>query len=107
LPVEPANVEVAQGCQASGKQAAVEFFNTGRGGLAPNPYEPISSNNIWEDVPPPARRAENSTASASASPPLPPEQIVEAQGWSVNDNGKILLVAQMPATQSQRGCRLH
>ncbi|MBD1901927.1 S-layer family protein [Trichocoleus sp. DQ-A3] len=108
LPVEPANVEVAQGCQAGGKQAAIGFFSTGRGGLAPNPYEPISSNKIWEDVLPPVRRVENSTdASASASPPLPPDQIVEAQGWSVNDNGKIVLVAQMPATQSQRGCRLH
>jgi filamentous hemagglutinin family protein len=105
LPVEPGNVEVAQGCQSSGKQAAVEFFNTGRGGLAPNPYEPISSSNIWEDVPPPAPRAENSAASASASPPLPPDQIVEAQGWSVNDNGKIVLVAEMPATHFQRGCR--
>ncbi|MBD1891580.1 filamentous hemagglutinin N-terminal domain-containing protein [Coleofasciculus sp. FACHB-SPT9] len=106
LPVEPANVEVAQGCQSSGKQAAVEFFNTGKGGLAPNPYEPISSSNIWEDVPPPARRAENLTAaSASASPALPPDQIVEAQGWSVNDKGKIVLVAEMPTTHSQRGCR--
>lgn len=108
LPGQPVNVEVTQGCQASGKQASVEFFNTGRGGLAPNPYEPLSSSKIWEDVPAPTHRTENPAraARASASAATPPKKIVEAQGWSINEKGQVVLVAQMPATRSQVRCRL-
>jgi large exoprotein involved in heme utilization and adhesion len=109
LPVEPVNVEVAQGCQAGGKQSSIEFFNTGRGGLAPNPYEPLSSNDIWEDVPPSTQKTENfgSADRASASPANPPDKIVEAQGWLVNEKGQVVLVTEMPTTRSQGGCRLH
>jgi large exoprotein involved in heme utilization and adhesion len=109
LPDEPVNnEEVAQGCQGGGTQASVEFFNTGRGGLAPNPYEPLSSSNIWEDVPSAARRTENqvATARASASPVTPSNKLVEAQGWLMNEKGEVVLVAQMPATHSQGRCRL-
>jgi large exoprotein involved in heme utilization and adhesion len=109
LPVEPVNVEVAQGCQVGGKQLAVGFFNTGRGGMAPNPYEPLSSSDIWEDVPSPTQRTASSasTDSASASPANPPDKIVEAQGWLVNEKGQVVLVTEMPTTQPQSRCRLH
>jgi large exoprotein involved in heme utilization and adhesion len=105
---EPVNVEVAQGCQAAGTQASVAFFNTGRGGLAPNPYEPISSNNIWEDIPLATQRTENSasTARAFVPPVTPPNKIVEAQGWIVNGKGEVVLVAEMPTTQSRSRCSL-
>jgi large exoprotein involved in heme utilization and adhesion len=108
LPVEPVNVEVAQGGQGGGTQASVEFFNTGKGGLAPNPYEPISSSDIWEDVPPPTQRAENPAGAsrASTSPATPPNEIVEAQGWLMNEKGQVVLLAQMPATHSQPRCGL-
>jgi large exoprotein involved in heme utilization and adhesion len=108
LPEGPVNVEVAQGCQGGGTQASVEFFNTGKGGLAPNPYEPISSSNIWEDVPSAARRTENQVATArpSVSPVTPSNKLVEAQGWLVNEKGNVVLVAEMSATHSQGRCRL-
>jgi large exoprotein involved in heme utilization and adhesion len=108
LPNEPVNVEVAQGCQGGGTQASVEFFNTGRGGLAPNPYEPISSSELWEDVQLPKQRAENPAGAsrASTSPATPPNEIVEAQGWLMNEKGQVVLLAQMPATHSQPRCRL-
>ncbi len=108
LPVEPVNAEVTQGCQSAGKQTSVAFFNTGRGGLAPNPYEPISSSDIWEDVPPSTQRVENSAsaARASTSPAPPSEKLMEAQGWIINEQGKVTLVAEMPATRSQGRCRL-
>ena len=105
LPVEPVNVEVAQGCHGGGEQASVEFFNTGKGGFAPNPYEPISSSDIWEDVPRSTQRTENS-APASASPATLSDKIVEAQGWIVNEKGEVTLVAQVPASRSQSRCRL-
>jgi filamentous hemagglutinin family protein len=108
LPEAPVNVEVAQGCQGGGTQASVAFFNTGKGGLAPNPYESISSSNIWEDVPLPIQETANSAraASTSASPATPPDKIVEAQGWLINEKGNVVLVAEMPATHSQGHCRL-
>jgi filamentous hemagglutinin family protein len=102
LPDVPVNVEVAQGCQTGAKQASVEFFNTGKGGLAPSPYEPLSSSEIWEDVP----RAKNAGAArAAASPATPPEKIVEAQGWLINEKGEAVLVAEVPTTRFHR-CRL-
>lgn len=104
LPVEPVNVEVAQGCQARGNQSSVAFFNTGRGGLAPNPYEPISSSNIWEDVPLPTQEIANSASSARAS--TSPNTIVEAKGWIVNEKGEVILVAEMPTNLSQNRCSL-
>jgi filamentous hemagglutinin family protein len=97
LPVIPVNVEVAQGCQAQGKQSSLAFYNTGRGGIAPNPYEPLSSSQIWEDVPSP---------SASASAINSPNKIVEAQGWIVNEKGEVALVAEVPTLSSQGRCRL-
>ncbi len=108
LPVEPVNVEVAQGCQTGGKQASIEFFNTGKGGLAPNPYEPLSSSDIWEDVPRSVQRTENlaSDARAIASPAPPPDKLVEAQGWLISEKGEVVLVAEMPATHTQGRCRL-
>lgn len=108
LPVEPVNVEVAQGCQTPGTQTSVAFFNTGRGGLAPNPYEPISSSDIWEDVRPPKQRTENSAsaARAPASSATPPDKLVEAQGWLINEKGEVVLVAEIPVTHSQSRCRL-
>jgi large exoprotein involved in heme utilization and adhesion len=109
LPDDPLNnVEVAQGCQTGGKQASIGFFNIGRGGLAPNPYEPISSSEIWEDVPPPTHRTAFSASadSASISSATPPKKIVEAQGWIINEKGEVVLVAEVPATHSQGRCRL-
>jgi filamentous hemagglutinin family protein len=104
LPVEPVNVEVAQGCQTAETQGAIEFFNTGRGGLAANPYEPLSSSGIWEDVPLPAQEAGNS-ASTSVSPAVPSNHLVEAQGWLVNEKGEVVLIAEVPTNGFQSRCR--
>jgi large exoprotein involved in heme utilization and adhesion len=108
LPVEPVNVEVAQGCQRGGTQASVAFYNTGRGGLAPNPYEPLTSSGIWEDVPAPTQRTASSasTDSVAALSATSPNKIVEAQGWLMNEKGQVVLVAQMPTSHSQGRCRL-
>lgn len=110
LPVEPANdTEVAQGCQRGGNQASVAFFNTGKGGIAPNPYEPLSGSEIWEDVPLPTPRTATSASAApvSTSPTTPSNKLVEAQGWLIDEKGEVTLVAQMPATHTQGRCRLH
>ena len=45
LPEDAQSTEVAQGCQAAG-EAAVAFFNIGRGGLPPQPGETLSSEDV-------------------------------------------------------------
>ncbi|HEY9829041.1 MAG TPA: hypothetical protein V6D26_00585, partial [Stenomitos sp.] len=108
LPVEPVTVEVAQDCQSMGKQASIGFFNTGRGGLAPNPYEPISSSDIWEDVPSSTQETELEARAipVSAAPATPSNTMVEAQGWQINHKGEVVLVAEVPTTGTQSRCRL-
>lgn len=105
LPNQPVNVKVTQGCQTGGNQASVAFYNTGRGGLVPNPYEPLSSSRIWEDVRPARQKTANSAGAAPASTPATPNKIVEAKGWLLDEKGQVVLVAEMPATQSYSSCR--
>jgi filamentous hemagglutinin family protein len=109
LPVEPVKLKVAQDCQAGEKQASIGFFNTGRGGLAPNPYEPISSSDIWEDVPSSTQETELEARAVpvSAAPATPPDKIVEAQGWLMNQKGEVVLVAEVPISGTHSRCRLH
>ncbi|MGB3758237.1 MAG: filamentous hemagglutinin N-terminal domain-containing protein [Rivularia sp. (in: cyanobacteria)] len=45
LPEDAQSTEIAQGCQAAG-EAAVAFFNIGRGGLPPQPGETLSSEDV-------------------------------------------------------------
>ncbi len=45
LPEDAQSTEVAQGCQASG-EAAVAFFNIGRGGLPSSPGETLNSEDV-------------------------------------------------------------
>ncbi len=46
LPEEAVEVEVASGCQAEDGQTKVGFFNLGRGGIPPSPYDPLRSERI-------------------------------------------------------------
>jgi filamentous hemagglutinin family protein len=108
LPSEPVNTEIAQDCQADGGKASSSFINTGSGGLPTNPYEPLSSDEILADVQPPTQWKSNpaGSARASTSPKTTPDRIVEAQGWSINKTGEVVLAAKVPPAPSQRGCRL-
>ncbi|NEQ65472.1 MAG: filamentous hemagglutinin N-terminal domain-containing protein [Symploca sp. SIO2D2] len=103
LPIEPVTSELNQSCQAGGSQSAGSFINTGRGGLPPEPTEPLDSSDLWEDVQLPRK----TSTDAANVPTTPSGQIVEAQGWIVNKEGHIELVAQLPTTASDWGCRLH
>ncbi len=46
LPEAAVEVEVASGCQAEDGQTTVAFFNLGRGGIPPSPYDPLRSEII-------------------------------------------------------------
>ncbi len=109
LPSVPIDTKVAQGCYAGGSQAKSEFIVNGRGGLPPNPGEPLSTDAVQVDlVTLPTQftqRHESRGATQSQSQTRehphkssanPPTQIVEAQGWIVNKNGDVELVAFAP-----------
>ncbi|MBP5975830.1 filamentous hemagglutinin N-terminal domain-containing protein [Brasilonema sp. CT11] len=113
LPVEPEEPKLAQGCDTSVARNQSEFIITGRGGIPSNPREVLRNNNVQVDWVSLAEDAKNpsSTSSTETSRPRnrevskknknvnpPADEIVEAQGWVVDSNGDVILVAQAPTT---------
>lgn len=82
--VDPSQ-QIANTCTPGRRQSQSSFIATGRGGLPPNPYEPLDSGEVWRDVQLPRQLAENSVTN--------PERIVEAQGWIIDKNGDVQLIA--------------
>ncbi|MEN9568407.1 MAG: hypothetical protein RLZZ69_3603 [Cyanobacteriota bacterium] len=89
LPQEPIREQVVQTCQAKGGQNQSEFIVTGSGGLPPSPSDSLRSSAVATDRGNSAtsQRQQNSDAAQ-------PRQIVEAQGWMVNDRGNVVLTAK-------------
>ncbi|NJQ97846.1 MAG: S-layer family protein [Hydrococcus sp. CSU_1_8] len=92
-------------CQAG---QGSQFTVTGRGGLPNSPNEALSSNETWEDW----RVAASDQQPVSSQPTVSrQESIVEAQGWVVNSQGKVVLTAEPIATVprapllTQGGCK--
>ncbi|WP_424094184.1 filamentous hemagglutinin N-terminal domain-containing protein [Moorena producens] len=114
--VDPSTLIVAN-CPRSGKVAVDElgeFIVTGRGGLPPSPLDPIhqrsilvdwitldtESDNIEEATSTPTpevsylpMRGKRRTAN-TPNPTRPKKKIVEAQGWTVGEDGTIILTAE-------------
>jgi large exoprotein involved in heme utilization and adhesion len=103
LPSQPESPEVLQGCRAGGEQLANRFINTGRGGLPPN-LDEIDNNTVWEDLRSPTLNADNASDSETveSSTDRPPTQIIEAQGWLVGSDGKIILTAKSATVTPDR-----
>jgi filamentous hemagglutinin family protein len=80
-----------------------EFIVAGRGGIPPSPTQPLQDDSAlaeWITIKPSAAHSRSlSVPTAITSVPEPEEIIVEAQGWVVNDRGKIVLTA--PASPAQ------
>ncbi|MEH2352610.1 S-layer family protein [Nostoc sp.] len=97
-----ASQQIAQGCTPRGRQNASRFIATGRGGLPQSPNEPLRGRAVitgWVDLPVQVthRVTDNSsTASMTKSD----DRIVEAQGWIVDANGNVMLVAQSVQSSS-------
>ena len=92
LPDTVAAPQLAQGCQVATDDAASNssFVNVGRGGLRPQPDEPLGSSEILGDVRVPSQWSESNQANVSGG------RLNEAQGWIVNERGKVMLVAEVP-----------
>jgi large exoprotein involved in heme utilization and adhesion len=83
-------------------EGGVLFAPNGRGGIPTSPTEPLSSNDVvseWVTL-----DAEEETTEDTETPThsiSTPKQIVEAQGWIVNERGQVVLVANAPTVSPQ------
>ncbi|MEH2332448.1 S-layer family protein [Nostoc sp.] len=96
-----ASRQIAQGCTPRGRQNASRFIATGRGGLPQSPNEPLRGRAVitgWVDLPAQATAITDKSSTASMTKSTDP--IVEAQGWIVDANGDVILVAQYAQSSS-------
>ncbi|MEB3359425.1 MAG: filamentous hemagglutinin N-terminal domain-containing protein [Synechococcales bacterium] len=101
LPTATANPEVDQGCSRGGGRRASQFVDIRRGGVPPNPYEPLTSGGLWEDV-----QLSSHPLEHEAGDTAPGAAVVEAVGWLVNEQGQVVLLANAQAVGSQWDCSL-
>ncbi|MDJ0619958.1 MAG: filamentous hemagglutinin N-terminal domain-containing protein [Calothrix sp. MO_192.B10] len=102
------NKLVARSCS----QKQNSFVVAGKGGLPVNPSQTLRSQNLWVDLrslkgkvaQSKPKQINNSVNQTSAvvhqKAQSNPSQLREAQGWIINHNGKIELVADSPQTTS-------
>ncbi|MEH2061879.1 MAG: filamentous hemagglutinin N-terminal domain-containing protein [Nostoc sp.] len=115
----PANVvdasqQIVASCSSGGKIARSSFITTGRGGLVADPTQPLIAEDAvladWITLSPESQnraggiqkralaQAQRNTEEKSqkVNSVNEPTQIVEAQGWVIDANGNVVLVAQVP-----------
>jgi filamentous hemagglutinin family protein len=104
LPTLTVEAEVVQACTPSDTQQS-EFVITGRGGLPPSAQEAIGTDAIgidWVTLNPQQSTStevrETSVAPEAQENAQSPDEkhIIEAQGWVVGSDGKVILTAQAP-----------
>ncbi|HEY9833623.1 MAG TPA: filamentous hemagglutinin N-terminal domain-containing protein [Stenomitos sp.] len=85
-------------CTPNSKARGSRFTVTGRGGLPPNPNDPLTYQEVLVDWITLGKREENGDSGATDAKPTDsnPQQLVEAQGWVMNDQGQVVLTAQAP-----------
>ena len=106
LPAVPVDVEglVDRSCRADVEQKESQFVVTGRGGLPPNPNEPIRDDSVLTDWVTLNSQSQNPPRAAATAPPVNSEtkKIVEAQGWEIDSNGNVILTAKSPTVTPHR-----
>lgn len=100
LPEEPVNISglIAQGCSSAEGNIArngSEFIVTGRGGLPPTPTEATRSDLALADLGKPMQTEATQANVVPLHNPIPLQStpLVEAQGWIVDPQGKVILTA--------------
>jgi len=106
LPAVPVDVEglVDRSCRADVEQKESQFVVTGRGGLPPNPNEPIRDDSVLTDWVSLNSQSQNPPRAAATAPPVNSgtKKIVEAQGWEIDSNGNVILTAQSATVTPHR-----
>jgi filamentous hemagglutinin family protein len=100
--VDPESL-IDRSCTPGSAALQSSFIITGRGGIPTSPTDPLSSNDVvseWVTL-----DTEEETTEDTETPPNPtsttPERIIEAQGWIVNEQGQVVLVANAPTVSPQ------
>lgn len=109
-----ASQQIVAACDSGGKIARSSFITTGRGGLVADPTQPLIADDAvladWITLSPEIKnragviqkkvavQAQQNTEGKSpkVNSVNEPTQIVEAQGWVIDANGNVVLVAQVP-----------
>ncbi len=96
------NQQIAASCRGD---RANNFVVTGRGGLPENPTDAILGKTIWTDLrefsPKVGVEQKAGDRKQEAMPQISqntPSVIIEAQGWTINSNGQLELIANSPNT---------
>jgi large exoprotein involved in heme utilization and adhesion len=105
LPTEVVDASrlVATGCRAS---QGSSFVVTGRGGLPPTPKQTLGDDPRWRDwrtmagISGQPSAPGNGTLPPSAKPPSTKSALVEATGWVIKSDGKVMLTASAPNVTS-------
>jgi filamentous hemagglutinin family protein len=103
--VVDASSRIAQGCRSSdgARQNRGEFIVKGRGGLPPSPTDSLVGDEslaTWVTLEQTSGQA-TSTTIPTPEPRGAAAPIVEAQGWIVDKNGKVQLIATAPTSATQ------
>ncbi|MEH2253569.1 S-layer family protein [Nostoc sp.] len=116
LPVNlvDASQQIAANCNSGGKIGRGSFIKTGRGGLVADPTQPLMADDAvladWITLKPESQnraggiqkravvqvQRNTEEKSQKVNSVNEPTQIVEAQGWIIDANGNVVLVAQVP-----------
>lgn len=89
LPVDTAPPPLSQGCTPGGGRG--RFTNAGQGGIPLGPGDVRGSDRAWEDISPPDRTEA--------------QTITEAQTWTINDQGQVVLDAELKEEATILTCR--
>ncbi len=96
--------QIDQDCSAGGANRENKFTVTGRGGLPQSPTEVISPDMVLDDFGTVVTATETRTdATPSPRSTNSPKQLVEAQGWIIGWDGKVILTAIGPNATPQQG----
>lgn len=98
--------QIQSGCVAASQAGSRRFVAIGRGGMPPNPAQPLTTDAVLTATGQPLEQPEPQSAAAPHSPAPatatahPPDEIVEASGWTIAPDGGILLTTAVPAPVS-------
>lgn len=96
--VDPGQLIVANPCN---QQAGSEFTITGKGGVPANPNDALSSDDAqfsWVEL----ARGESQKVGTRAEIEIQPQPVIPAQGWLMDDRGKVTLVAYNTSDRVQQ-----
>jgi len=94
-----ASGQIVRGCAVRNGKTGNEFTVTGRGGLPPSPYEPLSGDVVWSDTRLNSTTGQrHNTKTTTTKPPSTPDtvEINPATGWVFNGKGEVTLIANAP-----------